>query len=113
MSKLEILDVPDVIGECVDDSGVDAVLEAEGFGEDEGVVVWVDGDGGGLFGIEFDDHFDWGFSAGGFGGGFDGGLIAEFGVEYFLDDAVGVGLEHGLQSKFKEIMLWFEFDLSG
>jgi hypothetical protein len=73
----------------------------------------MDGNGSGLLGIEFDDHFDWRFAAGGFWSVLNGGLIAEFGVEDFLDDAVGVGLEHGLESQCKEIKLWFEFDFSG
>lgn len=98
LTELEVLDIFDVIGESVDDSGVDAVLEAEGFGQDERVIVRMDGNGGGLLGIKFDDHFDWRLTAGRFWCVLNGGLVAELGVEDFLDDAVGVGLEHGLES---------------
>jgi hypothetical protein len=58
LTELEILDIFDVIGESVDDSGVNAVLEAEGFGEDERVIARMDGNGGGLLGIELNNHFD-------------------------------------------------------
>ncbi len=98
LTELEILDIFDVIGESVDDSGVNAVLEAEGFGEDERVIARMDGNGGGLLGIELNNHFDWRLTGGRFGSVLNGGLIAEFGVEDFLDDAVGVCLEHDLES---------------
>ena len=58
LTELEVLDIFDVIGESVDDSGVDAVLEAECFGQDKRVIIRMDGNSGGLLGIEFNNHFN-------------------------------------------------------
>lgn len=80
--KFYVLNISDVVGQGVDDSGVDAVLEAKGLGQNEGIVVGVDLDRGGLLWVELDHHLDGRLVTGGLAGGvgLDGGLVAELRV---------------------------------
>lgn len=56
--KLKILNIFNIIGKCIDDSRVDAVLKTEGFGEDERIVIGIYLNGGRCIRIKLNDHFD-------------------------------------------------------